>query len=156
MTLNEELVRAAAREAFHAFDCEGTWENCPVAHTRYIAETRAAIEHYLAHRSLPDRMREAAPTLREASELRFGPLSNPERSQWSAVQLVELADQWEAADAAQAEQDALVDEIAAVTLQSSCGTEVDLGRCGPVSADLHRGHARALLAKFDITRREQS
>lgn len=135
MILNEKLVREAAEVWREASGVE--------------AGVREAIAYYLANRTLPDRMREAADTLRETNR-RMGTklYANPERAEsehkWNAVKLEHWADRFEAEDAARAEQDQLALEVAhelIVSFRESSAVE---------------DHAARLLAKFTITRREVS
>lgn len=158
MALNEELVEAAAKAAQDASPFVN-WKTLDPGERHQVKDkVRAAIAYYLEHRSDSDLAREAADTLVRTTRRYKGAVSAvPDEFLWHAFNLRYVADLFDTEDAAMAERDALVDEIATVTLRSSCGTqEVDLDGAGEPSASLHRNHARALLAKFDITRRGQS
>lgn len=148
MKLNEELVAAAAKVAFEATDGDNmaAFEKlAPIYQRIQIDAARNAIGHYLQNRTLPDRMREAADTLDEASERR-GTNGVFDSSIWKATSLRGAADRWEAEDREEAKNYALAKEFAHALYENSVGDGfidcVDL--------------AQRLLKEFDITRREQS
>lgn len=157
--LDDQLLDAAiaaGREALHA-NCSvySRWDDLnEVARGLVGLEIRAAIAHYLANRKLPERMLEAAETLREASARRNGGRLNapgPERTQWNAIHLEEFAESWQEQESAEAERNAVVDTLALVMYaESGTGTEwSDSSKC---LRDVYLDRARALVAsgRFDI------
>ncbi|MDD7813662.1 hypothetical protein PP713_13920 [Mycobacterium sp. CSUR Q5927] len=139
MKLNEELAQEAA----------GVYARTD----GFQAGINAAILHYLTNRSLPDRMREAAETLREAN----GRAGNGFQFPWMPGQLNRHADHWEAEDHEKDERDDLVEDIAQTWWSERHGEPSDWWEhMGDGARETFRQRARVLIAKFDITRREQS
>ncbi|MEZ0366779.1 hypothetical protein ACAG26_24200 [Mycobacterium sp. pUA109] len=113
MKLNEGLVEAAAQAAVDYSNPLPLWKDMSDStRERAIGQVRVAIEHYLTNRSLPERMREAADTLREIAR-KVGS-SEPDRSfEMTPWTLEHDADLWEAEDRAAVERDKLAQELAA-------------------------------------------
>lgn len=146
MSLNEKLVEEAAKAAqdsspFVNWDAVGHREQGQMRD-----KMRAAIAHYLTHRSLPDRMGEAAEVLGEVNDRhRYGTVMA-----YGPGDLRQLADRWEVEDAALADQDALVEEMASRLYHGLTGAAwID---AGPV--DRYREVARDLAEHFSVKPRE--
>ena len=109
----------------------------------------AAVVHYLENRSLPDRMREAAETLREASR-RLD--LDEDNAGWWPIFIEHKSEVWEAEDRAEAEQDELVEQLA-----ESLATEANdiWDAMSDLNREKKRVIAKRLLAKYNITPNEQ-
>lgn len=149
MILNEKLVEDASGVGF--VEMGGV---DPQAQDRVRDGMRAAISHYLANRSLPDRMREAAETLRDANQ-RLGYASDDD---WGVLDIEDIANRFEQEDRAQAERHMLVEELACALYRklrwSGCGGSdwSVVPEDSPTKAQFREAARLAL----DITRREVS
>lgn len=146
MKLDGRLVEAAAEATG-----PDSWNLSAAGRVVLRCNARASIFHYLENRSLPERMRDAAETHRAAAERdRKGGFVSVEATRWSAPDLNEYADKWEFEDRAKTEQDELAQELGVELLRSF--VEVPIR---PLADDAIIA-ARALIAKFDIKRRDES
>lgn len=143
MILNEKLAKEAAEFANMAVvDDDHEW---------FVQRTFSAIDYYLKHRTLPERMRESAEVVREADQRCHGRIEG-----WTPADLEGTADAWEAEERAAIAE--LVEEFAKALhlarIVSGVEDPSDWEQCGEKYQRLRRVEARDLLKTFDVKRRE--
>lgn len=167
--LDDQLVEAATEVAYQTaigmvtggFSDGYRWKDLDrVDRERNIATTRAAIAHYLANRSRQERLRESATLLVDLS-MEQCRILDPALADWCPKELRDIADQLDAAvaaEAALAELDAQVEELAKALhlarIVSGATLTCDWDECDEVFQRWRRAEARDLLKTFAITRRE--
>lgn len=112
-----------------------------------------------AFHALPDtrQMRVAAGVLQVATRRRWPSTVQSETVLWSAAELDQSADEWEAEDKAAAEREGLVEDLARETFYGACGERALPGswdRQPQVMQDVYRRAATHLLdsPRFEVRR----